>query len=58
MSLQRFDSLDMIFVDGDESFVPWSNEMSDLFGLMRLAYQCGKCVFTTTCGAHMLVYIN
>lgn len=58
MALKHFDSLDMIFVDGDEALLPWLPELSDLFGLLRLAYQCGKCVFTTTCGASMLAYIN
>lgn len=42
MALKHFDSLDMIFVDGDEALLPWLPELSDLFGLLRLAYQCGE----------------
>jgi len=58
MKLGRFDGIDMIFVDGDEGCMPWSPEMSELFGLMRLAYHSGKGLFTTISGGYMLAYIN
>ena len=58
LALKYFDSIDVIFIDGDEGMLPWSKELSDLFGLVRLAYQMGKGVFTTACGAQILSYVN
>ncbi len=56
--LRRFDSLDFIFVDGDDNLHPWLPEANQLRRLFRLALLAHKCVLATTCGMQALAYVS
>lgn len=56
--LKAFDTLDFVFIDGDEELLPWLPEAASLFSLTRLAFQTGKCMFTTIQGTMTVCYAN
>ena len=56
--LRQFDTIDFLFVDGDEDLLPWLPEAANLFALVRIAFQTGKCMFSTIQGTQTMCYVN
>lgn len=56
--LRQFDTIDFLFIDGDEDLLPWLPEAADLFALVRIAFQTGKCMFSTIQGTQTMCYVN
>jgi len=56
--LAAFDRIDLIFIDGDEGLLPWLPEGRQLYLLVRMALQMGKCLFSTIGGTTALCAAN
>lgn len=49
--IRRFDGLDFIFIDGDDSILPWNPEAHPLLSLIQMGLATKKCMFL--CGPSM-----
>lgn len=56
-ALTLFDALDMIFIDGSATLVPWHPMLREVLILVKMAFDTGKAVFGTAVLAHMLAYL-
>ena len=57
LSIKRFDRLDMIFVGGEATVLPWSPRFQQVLILCRMCFQTNKCLFATSFACHMLCYL-
>jgi hypothetical protein len=51
-----FDSIDMVFIDGEANYLPWSNRCSKFAQLFRMCKLTNKCLFAAGFGLSMQVY--
>jgi hypothetical protein len=56
-ALNTFDSIDMIFLDGDDNLAPWSRQSAQLLRLFQLCVASGKPLLGCGCAASMLAYL-
>ena len=56
-SLTRFDRLDFVFVGGDANCLPWAKSMRQVFLLLKMCFQTGKCLFGTAFACQALGYM-
>ena len=57
LSIKRFDRLDIIFVGGEPTVLPWSPRFQQVLILCRMCFQTNKCLFATSFACHMLAYL-
>ena len=57
LSIKRFDRLDMVFISGEPTVLPWSPRFQQVLILCRMCFQTNKCMFATTFACHMLAYL-
>jgi hypothetical protein len=57
LSIKRFDRLDLIFVGGEATILPWSPRFQQVLILCRMCFQTNKCLFATSFACHMLTYL-
>lgn len=52
----RFDSIDMVFLDGEANFLPWSSKWEKFAKLFQMCKLTNKCLFAAGFGISMQVY--
>ncbi len=57
LSVTRFDRLDLVFVGGSPTHLPWAPRVAQVLILCRMCFQTNKCLFATTFAAHMVAYL-
>lgn len=56
-SIHRFDTLDIIFIDGGAAMLPWLNSFDKIRILIKMCIYTEKCLFCCSTAAMILCYI-
>jgi hypothetical protein len=57
MGVKKFDRLDMIFIGGNPTLMPWDKAIRQVNILLRMCYLTNKCLFASSFACHLLAHI-